>query len=92
MFKVSRCAGMMLLAGGWLLGGLGVSSGGADAGKGKGKGERHPHIHAAIKSLFKAKNALQTAAHDFGGHRVAAIAAVDSAIGQLQICLKFDKK
>jgi hypothetical protein len=94
MRTISRVAGVVLVAGGLFLG-LGAWSdpSAAAGGKGKGKGnERHPHIHAAIKSLGKAKQELKTAAHDFGGHRVAALAAVDSAITQLKTCLKFDKK
>ena len=31
------------------------------------------------------------AAHDFGGHRVEAIKAIDQAIHQLEICLQYDK-
>jgi hypothetical protein len=54
--------------------------------------ERHPHIHQAIRELRESKRELQTAATDFGGHRVAALAAVDGAIEQLQTCLKYDKK
>ena len=53
--------------------------------------ERHPEIRAAIASLQRAKDHLQKAAHDFGGHRVDAIAAVDKAIEQLTLALKYDK-
>lgn len=53
--------------------------------------ERHPHIKKAIKELQAAKQELNTAAHDFGGHRVDAIAAVDKALEQLNICLQNDK-
>jgi hypothetical protein len=90
MRTISRFAGVALLAGGLLVGGLGLWS--DNTAKAGGKGERHPHIRAAIKSLHKAKQELKTAAHDFGGHRVAALAAVDNALKQLQICLKHDKK
>lgn len=54
--------------------------------------EPHPHITSAISELQEARKELQTAAHDFGGHRVAAIRAVDNAIKQLQIAKKFDKE
>jgi hypothetical protein len=50
----------------------------------------HPEIRAAINSLDRAKAHLQEASHDFGGHRVDAIKAIDAAINQLQICLKYD--
>ena len=53
--------------------------------------EPHPEIREAIESLRRAKDHLQHAAHDFGGHRVEAIKATDEAIRQLQDCLKFDK-
>jgi hypothetical protein len=54
--------------------------------------EPHPHIHAAINELVEARKELQTAAHDFGGHRAAAIKAVDNAIRQLRVAEKYDKK
>jgi hypothetical protein len=53
--------------------------------------EPHPEIREAIASLRMAKNHLEHAAHDFGGHRVEAIKATEEAIHQLQDCLKFDK-
>ena len=56
------------------------------------KGEQHPHIRAAIHELQEAKHELETAAHDFGGHRVEAIEAIDNAIKQLKQALEYDKK
>jgi len=53
--------------------------------------EPHPEIRAAIGSLRRAKDHLEHAAHDFGGHRVDAIRAIDAAIEQLQTCLRYDK-
>lgn len=53
--------------------------------------ERHPEIRDAIESLRHAREHLDHAAHDFGGHRVDAIRAIDAAINQLQICLQYDK-
>jgi len=53
--------------------------------------ERHPAINAAVDALVKARFDLKHAAHDFGGHRVQALAATDAAIEQLRLCLKFDK-
>jgi hypothetical protein len=46
----------------------------------KEAGEQHPHIRAAIQELREAKRELQTAAHDFGGHRAEAVEAVDNAM------------
>lgn len=51
---------------------------------------RHPEIHAAIESLRNARAHLNAAAHDYQGHRVDAIRAVDEAIHQLEICMKYD--
>jgi hypothetical protein len=45
----------------------------------------------AIESLRRAKEHLEHAAHDFGGHRVEAIKAIDESLHQLQDCLKYDK-
>lgn len=53
--------------------------------------EPHPEIEAAIRSLERAKDHLNHAAHDFGGHRVDAIAAIDGALRQLHICMDYDK-
>jgi hypothetical protein len=51
--------------------------------------EKHPEIRAALTSLGHAKEHLEHAAHDFGGHRVDAIHAIDEAQRQLEICLKY---
>ena len=50
----------------------------------------HPEIRDAIASLRRAREHLNHAAHDYQGHRVDAIRAIDDAINQLQICLKYD--
>jgi hypothetical protein len=57
-----------------------------------GKYERHPHLRKALHELREARKELKTAAHDFGGHRVEAIEAIDVAIKQLEVALKYDKK
>jgi hypothetical protein len=54
--------------------------------------ERHPHIRAAIRELRDAKQELEHASHDFGGHRVKAMEASDVAIKQLELALQFDKR
>ena len=54
-------------------------------------GERHPQIRAALRALDAAKEDLEHAAHDFGGHRVEAIEAINQAHHQLEVCLKYDK-
>jgi hypothetical protein len=53
--------------------------------------EPHPQIREALASLRRAKEHMEHAAHDFGGHRVEAIEATNQAIKQLELCLKFDK-
>jgi hypothetical protein len=50
---------------------------------------RHPAIHRAIEALERAKADMQAAAHDFGGHRVDALAACDNAIAQLKLALQY---
>jgi hypothetical protein len=47
--------------------------------------EPHPHIRSAVVELEAARQELKTAAHDFGGHRVAAMKAIDGAIRQLKL-------
>jgi len=53
--------------------------------------EPHPEIREALGALRHAKEHMEHAAHDFGGHRVEAIEAANQAIRQLELCLKFDK-
>ena len=51
----------------------------------------HPEIHDALNSLRHAREHLEHAAHDYGGHRADALRATDEAIHQLEICLKYDR-
>ena len=53
--------------------------------------ERHPEIRSALHALENARDRLQHANHDFGGHREAALRACDTAIEQLRLALQFDK-
>jgi hypothetical protein len=53
--------------------------------------EKHPEIREALGALRRAKEHMEHAAHDFGGHRVEAIEATNRAIEHLELCLKFDK-
>jgi hypothetical protein len=53
--------------------------------------EPHPEIREALAALRRAKEHMEHAAHDFGGHRVGALKATDAAIRQLEVCLKYDK-
>ncbi|MGD0513558.1 MAG: hypothetical protein ABSA29_09675 [Terriglobales bacterium] len=49
----------------------------------------HPQIEDALRALKAAREHLQQAAHDFGGHRVDAIKAIDEADRQLRICMQY---
>jgi hypothetical protein len=53
--------------------------------------EPHPELRAAMANLRDAREHLDHAAHDFGGHRVAAIKAVDQAIHEVNEAMKYDK-
>jgi hypothetical protein len=57
----------------------------------RGGQERHPEIRHALRALENAKDHLQNADHDFGGHRVDAINACNQAMEQLKICLRYDR-
>jgi hypothetical protein len=57
-----------------------------------GGGEPHPHIFNAINALGAAEGDLQDAAHDYCGHRVAALGAVKNALTQLKAAVACDKK
>jgi len=53
----------------------------------------HPsHIHHALHELKEARHELKNSAHDFGGHRAAALQAVDYAIVQLELVVKHHHK
>jgi len=54
-------------------------------------GERHPEIRRALRNLQQAKENLQRAAHDLGGHREQALDLVQRAIDQCQQALQSDK-
>jgi hypothetical protein len=46
----------------------------------------HPHIDEALESMRAAKHHLETAEHDFHGHRTKAIEHLDRAIHEAEIC------
>jgi hypothetical protein len=49
--------------------------------------ERHPHIDEALESMRSAKHHLESAEHDFRGHRAKAIEHLDRAIHEAEICM-----
>lgn len=48
--------------------------------------EPHPHITEALEAMRNAKHHLETAEHDFHGHRVKAIEHLNQAIHEAEIC------
>ena len=54
--------------------------------------ERHPNIYRAINALGAAEGDLQNAAHDYCGHRVEALGAVQNALSQLKLAIQCDRK
>ncbi len=54
--------------------------------------EEHPEIAGAMMHLKEAKQNLEHAAHDFGGHRVAALKHVNEALEECRLALESDKK
>ena len=52
--------------------------------------EAHPHIDEALEHMRAAKHELETAAHDFKGHRVKSLEHLNQAIAEAEMCLKAD--
>jgi hypothetical protein len=53
--------------------------------------EPHPEMTRAKTQLQAAKASLQKAAHDYSGHRVKAIKAIDEAIKEIDLGIASDK-
>jgi hypothetical protein len=51
----------------------------------------HQQIRDAIASLRTARDYLEGAPHDFGGHRAVTIRAIDESLRQLQLCQGYDQ-
>ena len=49
--------------------------------------EHHSDLHKAMRKLRGAKQDLEKAAHDYGGHKAKAIESIDAAIAELQAAL-----
>ena len=54
--------------------------------------ERHPRIAQAIDALRGAQEYMRDAAHDFCGHKQAAMRDTDRAMRQLQAALACDRR
>jgi hypothetical protein len=46
----------------------------------------HPHIHEALEAMRTAQHQLQTAEHDFSGHRQKSLEHLNQAIREAEIC------
>ena len=51
-----------------------------------------PHMQAALDALKTARSELNAATADKGGHRVAALRAVDEAIKETKAGMEFDRR
>jgi L-lactate utilization protein LutB len=49
----------------------------------------HPHVRHALVAARDARNELSDAAHDYKGHRVKALEAMDAVVHQLDEALKY---
>jgi len=54
--------------------------------------ERQPHMQAALRALRNARQQLDSAEADKGGHRVKAIQLVNDAIREVEAGVRFDNK
>jgi hypothetical protein len=51
----------------------------------------HPEMHAAMRSLESAEQALQHASHDYGGHREKAMQLIHAAQDEIKAGLAYAK-
>jgi len=54
--------------------------------------ERQPHMQAALRALRNARQQLDSAEADKGGHRVKAVELVNQAIREVEAGVRFDNK
>jgi hypothetical protein len=54
--------------------------------------EGHPVLLNSIRQIEGIKDRLQKAPSDFGGHRAAAIEALNHAVNELNQAIQYDKK
>lgn len=53
--------------------------------------ERHPELMRAMRQLENARASLQSAAHDYHGHRDQAVALINQAIDQIHQAIQSDR-
>lgn len=68
---------------------LGGAAVGASTLTGTARADNHPYqkIHAAIDALKEARDFLQHAKHNFGGHKKEAVEHINGALKHLNLCL-----
>jgi hypothetical protein len=49
--------------------------------------ERHPHIEEALEHMRAAKKELESAEHDFQGHRAKSVQHLNQAMREAEICM-----
>jgi hypothetical protein len=81
---VLRAGGLGVLAAG-----VGLLAGGKAEAQSKRDRNRHPRLAKAIDELRDAREYLNNAPNRFGGHKEAAIEAIDRAIEQLKVAITF---
>ena len=54
--------------------------------------EKHPELHKAMHKLRDAKQTLEKAGHEYGGHKAKAVAAINEALQEVQAALDTEKK
>jgi hypothetical protein len=64
----------------------------AQAGQNGTKREGHPVLQNSVRQIEAIKDRLQKAPTDFGGHKEAAIDALNHALNELNQAIQFDKK
>ncbi len=52
----------------------------------------HPRMARSLVALHEAKDYMEKAPNDFGGHKASAIKAIDDAIKEITEAMKFDAK
>jgi hypothetical protein len=58
----------------------------------RAKREGHPVLQSSIRQIEGIKDRLQKAPTDFGGHREAAVDALNHALSELNQAIQYDKK
>ena len=78
----------------WILGGMLFVCGAmvGAVGVGSAQAERQPMMQKALRNLEEARNNLQEATEDKGGHRMRAKQHIEQAIGEVQKGIAFDNR